>query len=225
MAYIQGIIFQFMCSEYLVKVLNIFEYSLFAGLKGRQAGLSEEYHVFPKRLAPVIHQTGGQLCLDLYEYGLIPHWSKDRKLKFSTHNARIETITSKPAWRGPLKNQHCLIPISEFREAVRSGPHAGNVIGFKPKNDQLIFAAGVYDLWKGEQETVFSFAMLTRAASTFVESCGHDREPVFLSQQQWQEWLANNQLSAKDSLQLLSTAEYCDSYHVSVARKLKSSQA
>ena len=35
-------------------------------------------------------------------WGLIPHWAKDDKQKFSTINARSETAATSPAYREPI---------------------------------------------------------------------------------------------------------------------------
>jgi len=49
-------------------------------------------------------------------WGLIPHWAKDDKFKFSTINARVEGIESKPFYRKPLRTPRCLVPATGFYE-------------------------------------------------------------------------------------------------------------
>ena len=36
------------------------------------------------------------------KWGLLPHWAKDTKIAFKMINARAETLTEKPAYRGLL---------------------------------------------------------------------------------------------------------------------------
>ena len=43
------------------------------------------------------------------KWGLLPHWAKDRKIGFKMINARAETLTEKPAYRGLLGRDRCLI--------------------------------------------------------------------------------------------------------------------
>jgi len=42
--------------------------------------------------------------------GLVPHWSREPKTKYSTINARAETVAEKPGYRGAFKRKRCLIP-------------------------------------------------------------------------------------------------------------------
>jgi putative SOS response-associated peptidase YedK len=53
-------------------------------------------------------------------WGLIPHWAKDDKLKFTTINARVEGIESKPVYRKPFRTQRCLVPATGFFEWDKS---------------------------------------------------------------------------------------------------------
>jgi len=36
----------------------------------------------------------------LMRWGLIPHWVKDEKAAYKMSNARVETLTQRPAFRG-----------------------------------------------------------------------------------------------------------------------------
>ena len=49
-------------------------------------------------------------------WGLAPSWwSKPLKeLKLATFNARAETVTTKPFFRGPFQRTRCLIPVSGY---------------------------------------------------------------------------------------------------------------
>jgi putative SOS response-associated peptidase YedK len=50
--------------------------------------------------------------------GLIPHWAKDQKTAYKIINARMETLAQKPAYRGLLKSQRCLVPASGYYEFI-----------------------------------------------------------------------------------------------------------
>ncbi len=41
-------------------------------------------------------------------WGLIPPWAKDKKIVYSTINARVETVATKPAFRAAYKARRCL---------------------------------------------------------------------------------------------------------------------
>ncbi len=122
-------------------------------------------------------------------YSLVPSWSKEPKLKFATHNARIETITDKPTWKTPFQRQHCIVPLTSFFEFVYEGPLAGHMIEFKESSHSLLFAAGLFDHWTAptphqnnttqNQNSFFSFTIITTTPSKFILDHGHDRSPLF----------------------------------------------
>ena len=43
-------------------------------------------------------------------WGLVPYWSKDSKIGFSTINAKAETIATSPTYREAWKHRRCLVP-------------------------------------------------------------------------------------------------------------------
>ena len=55
-------------------------------------------------------------------WGLVPSWSKDPKIAYSTINARAETVASKPAFRAAFKVRRCLIHADGFYEWRKAGP-------------------------------------------------------------------------------------------------------
>jgi len=53
----------------------------------------------------------------LMRWGLIPWWSKDMKLQFSTFNAKAETVSTTPAFRDAWKDgRRCLVVTDGFYE-------------------------------------------------------------------------------------------------------------
>jgi putative SOS response-associated peptidase YedK len=50
-------------------------------------------------LLVAIRSQEGKRTPKMMKWGLIPHWAKDDKIQYSTHNARSEEFTSKPAFR------------------------------------------------------------------------------------------------------------------------------
>ena len=64
-------------------------------------------------LAPVITNHDPDK-IQLFKWGLIPHWSKEEKIKFNTANAKSEDIENKASWRKPIRGQRCLVPATGF---------------------------------------------------------------------------------------------------------------
>jgi putative SOS response-associated peptidase YedK len=156
---------------------------------------------------------GKERALSEKEFGLVPAWSKERKIKFATHNARLLSVDkktgkqapiyTKPTWREPFSKRHCLVPMDYFVEPIYSGEYAGNMVKFIPKDEEIIAAAGLWEDWvsKDTGEIVSSFAVITDDPVPFIKNAGHDRSPVFLSPKDYDEWLGTGE---SDPVKLLS---------------------
>ena len=57
--------------------------------------------------------------LQLYHWGLIPHWAKDSSIQKYTLNARMETLSEKPSFR---KAGRCLVIADGFFESQWQDP-------------------------------------------------------------------------------------------------------
>ncbi len=144
------------------------------------------------QMAPVIVNHGVQTM----NFSLIPSWSRERRIKFATHNARLMSedgltpIFKKPTWKIPFLENHCIVPISQFVEPIYTGEYAGNMIRFF--GDRFQFAAGITDTWVDKEtgEVINSFSILTDDPVDFVAKAGHDRTPVFINTKAAKDWLS-----------------------------------
>ena len=94
---------------------------------------------FPK--TPVITNKDPKQ-IQLYQWGLIPHWADDSWNKHYTLNARIESLDQKKSFKD-ITNNRCLVLVNGFYE----WQHVNNSkikyeIGF---NDSLFALAGLFD--------------------------------------------------------------------------------
>lgn len=162
--------------------------------------------ILPQVKAPVVlvQPEAGKVLKSMH-FSLLPRWSKTRRVRFATHNARLESasdspgnsaspssrwIFEKPTWREPFRRRHCLVPITDFYEPIYSGSHAGHMVRFFPSEDEVLSAAGIWEEWIGpDGEVIESFAILTDDPLPFVEQTGHDRCPVFLTNGALDPWL------------------------------------
>ncbi len=166
--------------------------------------------VFPHNPFPVVLSENGENVIKMFNYSLVPYWSKERKPKFATYNARVESVCTKASWKEPIKNQRCLVAMTSFFESCREGTHAGNMVEFYSKNNnEILTAAGVWDEWKDPDsgEILRSFAIITTKPSAFIQNTGHDRSPLFLPPDAAQTWLGDDEWRcAKASTFLLENA-------------------
>lgn len=77
-------------------------------------GLNPRYNIAPSRDIPIIRNTDTGHELVLARWRILPHWSKESKTKYSTINARIESVAEKPTYRSSFKRKRCLIPADVF---------------------------------------------------------------------------------------------------------------
>lgn len=174
-------------------------------------------HMLPNSKAPVF--TGDSI--HLMKFSLLPSWSKEPKVKFATHNARLESILEKPTWKWPFVKNHCVVPMNSFIEPIYEGEMAGNMVSFN--SNELLCAAGIYDTWvnKDSGEVIESFAVITSEPCDYVRHIGHDRQPVFLNKASAIEWthLTGN---AEDMRHFLKEKAIVPQLTTAVERPLKS---
>lgn len=178
--------------------------------------------IYPHTLAPVILSKDQSRELQMMNYSLVPSWSKDRKPKFATYNARIEEVLNKPSWREPFKSKHCLVPMKYFIESAHFGDFAGFNIDISAKDQHLLTAAGIWDTWidKKSGEVVNSFAIITTEPTADILKAGHDRCPVFLAEGAWEEWL-ESRMKAEESVRFLKETKEVTEFAFAKGEALK----
>ena len=142
-------------------------------------------------------------------FGLVPHWSKNTSLNFSTLNARSEEAVTNRTW-SPLLQHHktCLVLADGFYEWDKK---SGKSIPYRfiLKDRELFAFAGLWSQWKSQVNgSVFrSFTIMTTAANETVGKV-HDpkyRMPVILDKNEEALWLSKD-ISVPDLISL------CDPY-------------
>ena len=121
--------------------------------------------VFPGYQAPIVlksHQSGRVAC-GLAEFGLVPHWSKDKKIQKHTYNARIETIHDKPSYRQSWNSRRFGLAIMEcFYEPLYT--HGKSVrTAIRSRSSEPLGVACIWDTWRSsdEEEVLTSFSLIT----------------------------------------------------------------
>lgn len=123
--------------------------------------------VFPRSPGPFIrrarHETGYERELVVGTWGLIPWFSKERVLKFSTNNARSEELASKASFKDHWKRgQRCIILADSFDEPCwETGKNVW--WNFRRADGAPWGLAGLWNVWvdKDTGEEVESYTMLT----------------------------------------------------------------
>jgi putative SOS response-associated peptidase YedK len=137
------------------------------------------------------------------KWGLLPHWAKDSKIAFKLINARAETLTEKPAYRGLLTRHRCLIPADGFYEWTVGSDGKKYPIHFHLPDYELFAFAGLWTARTDDEtgEITESCTIITTQPNDLVAPV-HDRMPVILLPDAEATWL-DQAISKEHALSLL----------------------
>ena len=110
----------------------------------------------PANFIPVVRQAeGGELELTRLQWWLLPFWSKEARIKYSTFNARVETVAKAASFRDPLKRRRCIIPALGWYEWQELP--TGNLPWYlHDAKGELLAFAGLWDRWERGADVVES---------------------------------------------------------------------
>ncbi len=131
--------------------------------------------------------------LDLAKWGLIPSWVRECKkaediVKY-TLNARIETLTQKPSFKGSVEKGRVLILFDGFYEWRHEGgkkiPYYVSRADGKP-----LMSTGLLSTWSG----INTFSLITTEAKGIMREVHNSklRMPFFLDEEKMDIWLNSN---------------------------------
>ncbi|MFZ4739658.1 MAG: SOS response-associated peptidase [Bacteroidales bacterium] len=156
--------------------------------------LPETYNAFQHPKTPVITNKDADK-IQLFNWGLIPHWAKDDSIKKMTLNARYESITEKPAFRNAVNNR-CLVLADGFYEWQWLDEKGKN----KQKHlitlhdDEAFAFAGLWSNWldKSTGEIKNTYTILTTEANELMSKIHNSKKrmPMILSAANESEWLS-----------------------------------
>lgn len=159
-------------------------------LDGWPFGAETGYNIAPSRNAPVlylghersIHQSA------LMRWGLVPSWSRTIDTRYSTFNARSETLSSKPAFRTAWQQSRtCMVPALGYYEWT--GPKTDRQpFFFRMRDNDPIMMAGIWDCFQSPEKSLFSFTIITMPARGPAETI-HSRMPLRIKPNQAENWL------------------------------------
>ncbi len=149
--------------------------------------LSPRYNIAPTQTVPVIIERRAERRLALFQWGLIPSWSKEPK---GFINARAETLEDKPSFSESFQRRRCLIPADGFYEWMRTGSLKQPYF-FQMKDEAPFAFAGIWDKWQSGERAITSCAIITTSANELLATI-HDRMPVILDDEAQERWLRSD---------------------------------
>ncbi len=154
-------------------------------LPGEILSMTPRYNIAPSQavLAVRVAPATGRREFAMPRWGLIPSWAKDAAIGNRLINARAETVAEKPSFRRAFRERRCLVPADGFYEWKQEAK--GKRPFYVRMHDGRPFAfAGLWERWEG----VETCTILTTAANAILFPV-HDRMPVILSPEHYDEWL------------------------------------
>jgi len=135
---------------------------------------SNNYNAHPVQKLPVIKSYTNGKALELYEWGLVPKWSKKLDKFSPLINARKETLMEKMTFKNLIQTSRCLVLADGYYEWKREEKNKTPYY-FTKKDKSLMFFAAIYE---NNQ-----FCIITKEASSKISKI-HHREPLIINQSQ-----------------------------------------
>ncbi len=139
--------------------------------------------------------------LRLVTWGLVPFWAKDPGVGHKMINARVETVSEKPAFRRAFAARRCLLPADGYYEwyttsqKTASGRPRKQPFFIHPADGSVLAMAGLYEIWrdpaKADDDPERFRWTCTVITTTAEDEVGriHDRAPMLVEREQYDAWL------------------------------------
>ena len=178
---------------------------------------TKEVYAVLQRPASKEKDRPSQRQLRVVTWGLVPSWAKDPSIGNRMINARVETVTEKPAYRKAFAARRCLLPADGYYEWYSPNDEAGTEEAgaskarprkqpffIHPADGSVLAMAGLYEIWRDptrEEDDPERFRWTCTVLTTEAEDAVghiHDRMPLAVDPERWAAWLDPE--TPKDSL-------------------------
>lgn len=157
--------------------------------------LGENYNVAPTNdIYAVVADRNAEPTLRTFRWGLVPSWAKDLKIGSKMINARAETLAEKPAFKPLFRSKRVIVPMDGFYEwKIVPGQKTKQPYFIHRRDDEPLAVAGLWAVWRDkaagpDAPWLHTCTVITTAANATMAAV-HDRMPVLLAPQAWQQWL------------------------------------
>jgi putative SOS response-associated peptidase YedK len=174
------------------------------------------YNVTPGQAIAVVRERDGIRRLDRLKWGLVPFWAKDASIGQRLINARLDGLTTKPAFREAFTRRRCLIAASGFYEW--SGPKQGRRRPYfiRAGGVPLLALAGLWERWRGEGGQPLETCVIVTTDANPTLAAIHDRMPLLVAREDYSRWLDPGSTLA-DAAALAARAPSLETWPVALA--------
>ena len=179
-----------------------------------------KYNIFPTSDVLAIVSDGDTNFPRCMGWGLAPFWIKNINDRARMINARSESITERPAYKKIFQGQRCLIPATGFFEWQRTSGNSKQPFRITLESDEMFAFAGIWDHTTlknfPDLGPITSCSIITTSANSLMKPI-HERMPVILSQNYYQDWLNphNQNIEQLQELLIPFDSELMRTYKVS----------
>jgi len=164
-----------------------------------------QYSIAPTAVIPIVRErpnrdTGEVVrSVDPAVWNFHPSFMKESKRP--QFNTRIETVATNGLWKGAFASSRCLVPMRGYYEWTGEPGHKQAF--FLHGEQPMLAAAGIYTARKVGDEWEVSTSIITREAR---DASGevHDRMPVFLHRDVWDEYLDPEKLDEEGKRRMVA---------------------
>jgi putative SOS response-associated peptidase YedK len=165
-----------------------------------QKALPADYNVAPTKDVYVVRHKkerdaegaltgGGHRELRAVRWGLVPSWAKDASVGNRMLNARVESLTDKPAFRTAARIRRCLVPADGWYEwAKRLDSPTKQPYFVTPQDGSVMAFAGLWEVWGRGDDRLYTCTVVTSPAVGALTEI-HERMPLVLPPDRWAAWL------------------------------------
>lgn len=148
--------------------------------------VAPRYNIAPTQPVLAVANNNAEK-MEFMLWGLIPGWAKDTAIGNKMINARAETLAEKPSFKHAFKRRRCLILADGFYE-WRKGAGGKTPMFVHLRDRQAFGFAGLWEVWHPGDENILSCTIITTEPNEMMATI-HNRMPVILPPNAWEEWL------------------------------------
>ncbi|NBN90337.1 MAG: SOS response-associated peptidase [Actinobacteria bacterium] len=163
--------------------------------------LRPSWNVAPTTRIAGIREHQGHRRLDTFVWGLMPAWRRSTPAPLI--NARAESVTEKPSFRGLVPQQRCVVPMTGYYEWLTTKEAKRKIPYFISRVDGAPLAvAGLWDVGDETSGGLPRACVITVAANPSLSEI-HDRMPAILTGDSLEAWLEGDAIEAVTALRPL----------------------
>ncbi|MCK9484611.1 MAG: SOS response-associated peptidase [Candidatus Marinimicrobia bacterium] len=167
--------------------------------------IQPNYNVAPTTIMPILLYNDGRVVRPM-RWGLIPSWTKDASAVPILINARCESLTEKPSFRGLLDANRCIVITDGYYEWQKTTSGKQPFYIHHPQS-RILTMAGLYSQWKDRDgQILLTYTVITTPASAELQFI-HERMPAILTPPQIDTWIDCNHYDSKNALTLLQPSQ------------------